>query len=516
MATSMSASWWSGASHLVAIEFQGRQPYHVEFTKLRKYPQLCMKVTSPAPYYLYGHVHNGMGYSYQQHLGPLYLDLRTVPQGAGHMIWEYLSAGRFTPLRGNPHDKTREEYFKSIVQVHSVADKFSIEGLKSDSEKEIVRKAQEMGLVELVKLLEEANYRSDSFPEFSEYLEQRLVGSALDYGRGDSQRAFNELATQPSLSVAQMLLKTITEISNVGCRLGKQHPMPDEVCKRRSAETMAASEVLGWSEMKYPRTMWVKPRIEIAGASQSVGSRFFGPTAKQQDRSGMKDHLGQTKLRAAVPEPTFYSPSEPAFIPPSIFLPSLAYGRESNVTELPQTWGDAPRALRYNEPSATSRRAKTLSEMEMEWQMEIMRQEKKLRQPNHLVQQRMAKMGFEKPESQTEHEASSMNPLPSPSDTRVGSSSETARDTEKDSADEASEACDQPVTPMGSEINIPEHNGLPSFDQPLQPLQRSPDTLNDEPVEVQGAMDWDNVLPEYDYTPWTLAERCVEENTGTD
>ncbi|KAI7764478.1 hypothetical protein LZL87_003683 [Fusarium oxysporum] len=500
MATSMSASWWSGANHLVAIEFQGRKTFHVELTKLEKYPQLYMQITSPAPSYIYGHVHNGMGFTYHQSLGPLYLDLRTVPQGAGHMLWEYLSAGTFTHLQGNPSDKKQEEYFKSIVHVHAVADEFSIEGLKSDTAKEIFRKAQEMGLMELVKLLEEANYRSDSFPKLSEYLEKRLVGSALDYGEGDSQRAFTEVRTQPSLSVAQMLLKAITEISDVGCRLGKQHSMLVEVDRRKVAERIAVSEVVGWKESKFPRTMWVKPKSETAGASQAVGSRFFGPAAKQENRSGMKDYLGRPMQRAAMPEPTFYSPSEPAYIPPSMFLPSLAHGPESKETVLLPAFGDTQRNLRYEDPSSTSRRAKTLSEIDREWQMEVMRQEQKLRQPSHLVRQRMAKMGFEEPESQTEHDASSKSPLPSPSTTPGGFSSETATDTEKNTTDEATKACDRPVTPIGSEMNLAEYM-VPSFDAPLQSFTSSPDILEGDPVEVEAPMNWDTGLSEYDYIP---------------
>ncbi|EMT65767.1 hypothetical protein FOC4_g10007877 [Fusarium odoratissimum] len=452
MAASMSASWWSGANHLVAIEFQGRKTFHVELTKLEKYPQLYMQITSPAPSYIYGHVHNGMGFSYHQDLGPLYLDLHTVPQGAGHMLWDYLSAGTFTPLQGNPSDKKQEEYFKSIVHVYAVADEFSIEGLKSDTAKEIFRKAQEMGLIELVKLLEEANYRSDSFPKLSEYLEKRL------------------------------------------------HSMLVEVDRRRVAGRMAASEVIGWKESKYPRTMWVKPKSETAGASKLVGSRFFGPAAKGEDRSGIKDYLGRPMQRTAVPEPTFYSPSEPAFIPPSMFLPSLAHGTGSNEAVLLPAFGDTPRTLRYEDFSSTSRRAKTLSEIDREWQMEVIRQEQKLRQPSHLVRQRMAKMGFEEPESQMEHDAPSKSPLPSSSTTSGGFSSETATDTEKDILDEATKPCDRPVTPIGSELNLPEYM-VPSFDAPLQSFTSSPDTLEGDPVEVEGPMNWDTGLSEYEYIP---------------
>ncbi|KAG5753683.1 hypothetical protein H9Q70_003697 [Fusarium xylarioides] len=333
MDTSMSAGSSDGAGYLVVIEVQGQKVFHVELAKLRKYPQLYAQVRchlpvsfhAPASIYYgpYGHVYNGKVYPYYRNAS-YRLILHTLSQDVGHMLWEYLSFGTFTRVQGNPSEKRQEEYFKNLFNVLYVADYFSMEDFKSDCAKEIFRKAQEMGLMELVKLLEEANYRSDMFPKFSVYLEKRLVGSALEHGEGDSQKAFTELQTQPSLSVAQMLLKALTEISDVGDRLGEQNSMIGEVYRRKVAETTAASEVLGWEEPKYPDTMWMNPKSEMTGVRKPVGGRFFGAAAKQEARRETSNSPEQPIEREAAPEPSVYSPSEPAFIPPSgVPFPSL-------------------------------------------------------------------------------------------------------------------------------------------------------------------------------------------------
>ncbi|KAF4416319.1 hypothetical protein FACUT_12680 [Fusarium acutatum] len=498
MDTSMSAGCWDGANYLVAIEVQGQKVYHVELTKLQKYPQLYAQITCHAQSYIYGYAYNGMAYPYYQNRPHYYINLHNLPQDAGHMLWEYLSSGTFTRLQGNPSEKRQEEYFKSIIHVHNVANQFSMEDLKSGFAKEIFRKAQDMGLMELVKLLEEANYRSDLFPKFSVYLEKRLVGSALDYGEGDSQRAFTELQTHPSLSVAQMLLKALTEISDVGCRLGEQNSMIGEVYRRKVAETKAASEFVGWEEPKSPDTRWMKPKNEFAGVRKSAGSRFFGPAAKQEARREIKNSPEWPFQRATAPEPTFYSPSEPAFIPPSMVLPSLV--PTSNETVLrPPSRDTSTTSRRRNIPYA--RRIKTLSEIQEEWKMKAIRRlEQKIRQPSDRDRQRMAKMDFERYESQMEHDASSESPAPGPSTTSGERLSEAATDANNDTADEATKPCDRPRTPIGSEMNLPEYT-MTSFDATLQSLTSSPDTLEGDPVEIEGPMDWDAGSSEYDYIP---------------
>lgn len=252
---------------LVAIEVQNKKVFHVDLTKVQKYPKLYMQLYDAPPSYPYPSYHNGP---------QCYLNLHKLPQGSGHILWEYLSLGTFTRLPGYHSERTQEWYFKDIFHLHNLANKFDMEDLKSESAKEIFRKAQEMGLVELIKFLEELNYQSDLFPSLSVYLEKRLVGSALDYCQGGSQRALAELQAKPSLSVAQMLLKALIEISESGCKLGEQKSMLDEVYTRKLDETTAASDILGWDEPKVPDTRWINPNGEMAGVRKSAGSGFFG------------------------------------------------------------------------------------------------------------------------------------------------------------------------------------------------------------------------------------------------
>ncbi|KAF5653735.1 hypothetical protein F25303_2040 [Fusarium sp. NRRL 25303] len=510
MATSMSANWWRNNNQLVAVEIQGLEIFYVDLTNIEKYHQLHRQITCHVPSYIYDHAYNVLGYMYYQSPGLLYINQHTVPQGAGHILWEYLVFGTLA-LQSNPFEARREEYFKSIFHVHNFADQFGMEDLKSDSAKEIFREAQDMGLVELLKLLEEVNYRSNLFPKFSVYLEKRLVSSALDYGAGGSLRAFIELRDQPSLSVAQMLLKGMTEVSNIECRSGKQDSMRDEAYRKKVAETTAVSEVIGLEECKSPTTSWIKPGNESAPVSKSVGSRFFGPAAKQQDRSRMGNRMEDPLQRGVVPEATFYSSTEPEFIPPSTFLPSLVPRPEGNGTGLLPPFGDASKRLRSRTPSPfrdTSKRSRSrtpphcdrLSPMEHDRPMGHKDQTDAMSQAmvQHIRQnrQRMAEMAFEHMRRK-EHNPRRKSIDPNPSTASGELESESASEIHNDTADEAEEACDRPVAPIGSQLNFAECI-LPSFGEPWQSSTSSSDTLEGDPGEVEGSMDWDSGSSESD------------------
>ncbi|KAF5544010.1 hypothetical protein FPHYL_11117 [Fusarium phyllophilum] len=501
MDTSMSTGSWESADYLVAIEVQGQKVFHVELAKIRKYPQLYAQVRchlpvsfhAPASIYYgpYAHVYNGKVYPYYRNAS-YRLILHTLSQDVGHMLWEYLSFGTFTCVQGNPSEKRQEEYFKNLFNVLYVADYFSMEDFKSDCAKEIFRKAQDMSLMELVKLLEEANYRSDMFPKFSVYLEKRLVGSALDYGEGDSQRAFTELQTQPSLSVAQMLLKALTEISDVGDKLGEQNSLIGEVYRRKVAETTAASEVLGWEEPKSPDTMWMNPKSEMTGVKKPVGSRFFGAAAKQEARREKSNSPEQPIERAAAPEPSLYSPSEPAFIPPSwVPFPSLVPRINEPALRLPS-----------RDTSTTSRRGSipythriTVPETQGEWRTKAMG-----RSQQEIYRQRMLHAAFQRNLSQMKHDASSESSAPGPSTTSGEPLSNTGADNDEDTEDEVTEACRRPVTPIGPGPNLPEY-AMTSFDAPSRSSRSSSNTLEGDPVQVEGPMDWNAGSSEYDYIP---------------
>ncbi|SCV44525.1 uncharacterized protein FFB14_08262 [Fusarium fujikuroi] len=490
MATSMSANWRGIDNQLVAVEIHGPEIFYVDLTNIEKYHQLHRQITCHVPSYIYDHAYNVLGYIYYQSPGLLYINLHTVPQGAGHILWEYLVFGTLA-LQGNPFEGRREEYFKSIIHVHNFAEQLGMEDLKSDSAKEIFREAQDMGLVELLKLLEEVNYRSNLFPKFSVYLEKRLVSSALDYGAEGSLRAFIELRDQPSLSVAQMLLKAMTEVSNIECRSGKQDSMLDEAYRKKVAETTAVSEVIGLEECKSPKTRWIKPRNETALVSKPVGSQFFGPVAKQEDRSGMANHLEQPLQRAAVPDSNSYSPREPAFLPPRMFLPALAPRAENNGTGLLPPFGDTSKNSRSRTPPYCHR----LSPMEYTLPTEPT-QLPRLQQKNR---QRMAEMAFAHM-TRTEHNPRRKSLDPNPSTASGELESESAAEIDNDTADEAEEACDRPVTQIGSQLNFAECI-LPSFDEPWQSSTSSSDTLEGDPSQVEGSMDWDAGSSESDYNP---------------
>ncbi|SCN65595.1 uncharacterized protein FFB20_01812 [Fusarium fujikuroi] len=492
MASSMSANCRGIDNQLVAVEIQGPEIFYVDLINIEKYHQLHRQITCHVPTYIYDHAYNVLGYIFYQSPGLLYINLHTVPQGAGHILWEYLVFGTLA-LQGNPFEGRREEYFKSIIYVHNFAEQFGMEDLKSDSAKEIFREAQDMGLVELLKLLEEVNYRSNLFPKFSVYLEKRLVSSALDYDAEGSLRAFIELRDQPSLSVAQMLLKAMAEVSNIECRSGKQDSMRDEAYRKKVAETTAVSEVIGLEECKSPKTSWIKPGNETSRVSKSVGSRFFEPAAKQQDRSRMGNRMEEPLQRGVVPESTFYSSTEPEFIPPSTFLPSLVPRPEGNGTGLLPPFGDTSKRSRSRTPPHCDR----LSPMGHKDQTDAMSQA----MVQHIRQnrQRMAEIAFAHMRRK-EHNPRRKSLDPNPSTASGELESESAVEIDNDTADEAEEACNRPVTQIGSQLNFAECI-LPSFDEPWQSSTSSSDTLEGDPGQVEGSMDWDAGSSESDYNP---------------
>ncbi|CVL04747.1 uncharacterized protein FMAN_12842 [Fusarium mangiferae] len=500
----MSANWWRNDNQLVAVEVQGPEIFYVDLTNIEKYHQLHRQITCHVPSYIYDHAYNVLGCIYYQSPGLLYINQQTVPQGAGHILWEYLVFGTLG-LQGNPFEARREEYFKSIIHVHNFADQFGMEDLKSDSAREIFRKAQDMGLVELLKLLEEVNYRSNLFPKFSVYLEKRLLSSALDYGAGGSLRAFIELRDQPSLSVAQMLLKAMTEVSNIECMSGKQDSMRDEAYRKKVAETTVVSEVIGLEECKLPKTSWIKPGNESAPVSKSVDDRFLGPAARQQDRSRMENHQEKPLQRAAVPDSNFDFPREPGFRPPQMFLPALVPRAENNGTGLLPPFGDASKRLRSRTPSPfrdTSKRSRSrtpphcdrLSPMEHDRPMRHKDQTAAMSQAmlqhiQHIQQNRQRK----------EHNPRRKSIDPNPSTASGELESESAAEFDNDTADEAEEACDRPVAPTGSQLNFAECI-LPSFDEPWQSSASSSVTLEGDPGEAKGSMDWDSGSSESDHS----------------
>ncbi|KAF5239848.1 hypothetical protein FANTH_9789 [Fusarium anthophilum] len=370
-----------------------------------------------------------------------------------------------------------------------------MDDLKTDCETEIFYRALDMGLMELFKLLEEANFRSDLFPEFSVYLEKRLVGSTLDYGVGDSQRAFAKLKTEPSLSVAQMLLKAIIEISDVGCELDERNSIIGEVYRRKVAEAKAISQYIGWEDDKCPETRWMKPKSEIARKRKSVATRFFGPMAQQKDKNGV-ENSPRWPFQGA-PEPTFHSPSRPAFALPPMILPPW----------VPRSNETMPRPA-FKDQSTTSRHksipyAREMdTQIEGEWEMKaLQRQEQNIPPIRQQERHQMAHMAFEANCPQTKHDASSESQALGPSTTSGEPLSETATEKDDDAEDGATEASDQPVTQIGSVLNLPEVTVTP-FDESLH-SESSSDTLEGDPVEVVGPMDWDAGSSEYDYIPWT-------------
>ncbi|KAF5585278.1 hypothetical protein FPCIR_8358 [Fusarium pseudocircinatum] len=490
MDTSMSAGWAGSEGNPVAIEVQGQEFFHVALTKLQKYPQLYRKINSQAaPWYLYGHISNGMSYPYCY--GPYYyINLHKLPQDAGHKLWEYLSFGAFTRLQGNASEKSQEWYFKSIFHLYNLANHFGMEDLKSDSAKEIFRKAQYMGLMELINLLEELNYQSDLFPSLSVYLEKRLVGSTLDYCQGGSQRAFAELQARPSLSVAQMLLKALIEISEAGCKLDEQNSMLGEVYRRKVAETTAASDILGWEEPKVPDTMWMNPKGEIQGVRKSVGSRPLGVAAKQATRREKSNSPEPPFERAAAPKRTFNLPSETEALIFTILPPALASSIRSNEPVLRPPSRDTSTTSSHRSIPYT--RGVTRPEIQVD------RITKAVGHPELKIHRHRMPHAASQDLPQMKHAASSERPVPGPSATSGQPLSETATGSDDDTEDEATEACDGPVTPTESERSVPE-NTTTSFDAPWRSSTSSSDTLEGNPVQVEGPMDWDAGLSEYDY-----------------
>nr|RBR00395.1 hypothetical protein FVER53263_10171 [Fusarium verticillioides] len=475
MDTSMSSGWPGSQGYQVAIEVQGNDFFHVELTKLKKYPKLYRLITyHAAPSYPYGYIHNGMTYP-SYHNGPQYcINLHKLPQGSGHMLWEYLSSGAFTRLRGYHSERTQEWYFKDIFHLHNLANQFDMEDLKSESAKEIFRKAQEMGLMELINLLEELNYQSDLFPSLSVYLEKRLVGSALDYCQGGSQRALAELQAQPSLSVAQILLKALIEISESGCNLGEQNSMVGEVYRRKVAETTAASDILGWDEPKVPDTRWINPKGEMAGVRKSGGSQFFGAAAKQATRREKSNFTEPPFERAAAREPTLDIPATLAYSQPLPFSSASSVRSDIPVPPTPS-----------RDTSTTSSRGSIPYTPWIQMDLEAMgHPELKIHR------QRMPHAAYQGNLPQMKHAASSERPAPGPSTTPGETLLETGADKNDDTEDEATEACDRPVTSTGSEGNVPE-NTMTSFDTPGRSCRCSSHTLDGSPVPVEGPMDWD-------------------------
>ncbi|KAF5613313.1 uncharacterized protein FSUBG_1043 [Fusarium subglutinans] len=594
MDMSLSVPWRVGTYHPVAIEVEGQMVFHVQLGKIQKYPLLYRLVTSHVPSYIYNHTYHGVKDSYCGNPGPFYLSLRAVSQGAGHLLGDYLTFGIFN-FQHNLPEKRQNEEFKSLIHLQSVANRFNMDDLKMDCETEIFYRALDMGLMELFKLLEEANYRSDLFPEFSEYLEKRLVGSALDYGVGDSQRAFAKLKTEPSLSVAQMLLKAIVEISDVGCNSDEKNSIIGEVYRRKVAEAAAISQYIGWEDDKCPETRWIKPKSEIAGKRKSVATQFFGPTAQQKDKNGV-ENSPRWPFQGA-PEPTFHPPSRPAFAPLPITLPPLV--PRSNETVPRPAFKDQSTTSRHkNVPYARGME----TQIDGEWKMKaLQRQEQNIplisKQERHQMahmayetnclqrkhdasnespapgplttsgeplsqeamdndgdtddeqssnedygdlqhiqrmmsevrpqreqdRPRTAQMAFESTLSQMQqereiialdafgmnwsqgkHDASSESQTPGPSTTSGEPLSETATEKDDDTQDGATEASDRPVQ-IGSVLNLPEVT-VTSFDESLH-SESSSDTLEGDPVEVVGPMDWDTGSSEYDYVPWTYSLR---------
>ncbi|KAF5541851.1 hypothetical protein FMEXI_7775 [Fusarium mexicanum] len=595
MDVSLSTAWRAGTYHPVAIEVEGQMVFHVQLGKIQKYPLLYRLVTSHVPSHIYNHAYHGVKDSYCGNPGPFYLSLRAVSQGAGHLLGDYLTFGIFE-FQDNLPEKRQNEEFKSLIHLQSVANRFNMDDLKTDCEAEIFGRALDMGLMELFKLLEEANFRSDLFPEFSVYLEKRLVGSALDYGVGDSQRAFAKLKTEPSLSVAQMLLKAIIEISDVGCELDERFSTISEVYRRKVAEAKAISQYIGWEDDKCPETRWMKPKSEIARKRKSVATRFFGFTAQQKDKNGVEN--SPRRPFQGAPEPTFHSPSRPAFAPPPIILPPL----------VPRSNETVPRPA-FKDQSTTSRHRSIPYAREMETQIEgewkmkaLQRQEQKIPRISEQKRHQMAHMAFETNCPQMKHDVSSENLAPGPpttsdeplsqeamdndgdtddeqssdeddedlqhierialerrsqrgqerqrtvqmafestlsqmqqeretmalnafgmnwsqgkhdassesqalgpSTTSGESLSETATEKDEDAEDGAAEASDRPATQIGSVLNLPEVT-VTSFDESLH-SESSSDTLEGEPVEVEGPMDWDAGSSEYGYIPWTYSLR---------
>ncbi|KAF5675428.1 hypothetical protein FCIRC_7412 [Fusarium circinatum] len=103
--------------------------------------------------------------------------------------------------------------------------------------------------------------------------------------------------------------------------------------------------------------------------------------------------------------------------------------------------------------------------------------------------------------SQGKHDESSESQALGPSTTSGEPLSETATEKDDDTEDGAAEASDRPVTQIGSVLNLPEVT-VTSFDESLH-SESSSDTLEGEPVKVEGPMDWDTGSSEYDYIPWT-------------
>ncbi|KAF5968314.1 hypothetical protein FCOIX_11474 [Fusarium coicis] len=471
----------------VAIEVQGNNVFHAELAKLKKYLKLYRLITYHAvPSHPYGYIHNGMTYPSYPNRPQYCINLHKLPPGSGHMLWEYLSFGAFTRLRGYHSERTQEWYFKDIFHLHNLANQFDMENLKSESAKEIFRKAQEMGLMEIINLLEELNYQSDLFPSLSVYLEKRLVGSALDYCQGGSQRAFAELQAQPSLSVAQILLKALIEISESGCKLGEQNSMSGEVYKRKLAETTTASDILGWNELKVPDTRWVNPKGEMTGVRKSGGSQFFGAAAKQATRREKGNSPEPPFERAAAREPTFDIPATLAYSHPLPFFSASSVRSDIPVPPRPS-----------RDTSTTSSRGSIpyTRWIQMDWEAMGPPEQK-------IHRQRMPHAAYQNL-PQTERAVSSERPAPGPSTTSGENLLESGADRNDDTEDEAAEACDRPVTPTGSEGNVPE-NTMTSFDTPGRSSRSSSHTLGGSPIQAEGPMDWD---AEYDHDSQTQSLR---------
>ncbi|KAF9776370.1 hypothetical protein IL306_005461 [Fusarium sp. DS 682] len=157
----------------------------------------------------------------------------------------------------------KDAYFKTILHVHAVSRKFEVSALESAMAKDIFLKSQKMGLIELVKLLDDAKYDLNSFPEFSKYLENRLFSSTLSYNHADTNYASLKADSWPNGSVAQLLLKTLIQVSSGQFNLYSHRAIGPLVTELRKREKESVIRAVGNQNAMEPKTMWMCPNTRI-------------------------------------------------------------------------------------------------------------------------------------------------------------------------------------------------------------------------------------------------------------
>ncbi|KAF4333328.1 hypothetical protein FBEOM_12841 [Fusarium beomiforme] len=179
-----------------------------------------------------------------------------------------------------------------ILQVHALSIKYDVSALRVETEHKIFLTSQHMGLIELVKVLDEANFLPESFPEFAKYLGNRLFSSTLAYDHVDTNYVSLNTANELGGSVAQLLLKILLQVSR-GQFIGASNYAVDSVVKElRKREKEAISRAIGSQDTKEATTMWMWPKRETFAPKRGVSlldNDLDGCSTKKDEKRRKKE-----------------------------------------------------------------------------------------------------------------------------------------------------------------------------------------------------------------------------------